>query len=418
MITRIRSKFMRIAAVTLTVAMVLLTVVVNGVNRYFVYRELLSTTGAILDNGGRIPNPQRRMDRGRRRTGRRAEGPVDYETRYFSVLGQDGAYAALDLEHISSVEEEDAVALVREAENSGRKSGYLEDFFWSRTETADGGTVYCFLDAGVRLESMRALLVISAAVCAAFIALALLFAAAISRRAIQPMLDNIARQKQFITDAGHELKTPLTVMSADLDLLEMDAGENEWTQGIRRQVGRMRKLVSELVTLSRLDEEQSGAPAAEFDLSQAARETAEGFGMMAEAAGKTLEARIDDGLSMRGDESAVRRLLSVLLDNAVKYAADGTQIVFSAARDGKRIRIETANRILEPLDKDSLDRLFDRFYRADASRSQEGGRTGYGIGLAIARAVAEKHGGTIEAKQEGNEIRFVCALPGKPGHSR
>ena len=229
-----------------------------------------------------------------------------------------------------------------------------------------------------------------------------------SRRAIAPVIQASERQKQFITDASHELKTPITVIATSLKVLEMEAGKQKWIDKAENQTEKLTELVNELVTLSRMDEESSPLQMADFPVSDALAETAESFRDFAVSAGHTLDVRVTPGLTYCGDEYAIRQLVSILLDNAVKYAAPDTPIVFSLEKGRRGVVIRTENRC-DALDTAALGRLFDRFYRADPARSAETG--GFGIGLSIARSIAEGHRGTIRAESpDGRTIVFTAEL--------
>ena len=214
-------------------------------------------------------------------------------------------------------------------------------------------------------------------------------------------------QKQFITDAGHELKTPLTSISTSADVLKMENGDNEWIDNIQKQTVRMSKLVKNLVTLSRLDEGVPLPDRTEFSLSDAAWEAAEPFEMRARAQGKSFTQSISPELAMKGDMAAVQQLISILLDNAFKYSDDGGQIRLSVYPQHKNNIIEVYN-TCPPDSLGDIDRFFDRFYRADSSRRYDGGT---GIGLAIAKATAQALGGSISAETaDGRSIVFKAVL--------
>ena len=231
----------------------------------------------------------------------------------------------------------------------------------------------------------------------------------LSGTAIRPTWQAIERQKRFITDASHELKTPLTVIRSYAEVLCMEDGENEWAQGIRRESKQMTRLVSDLVLLSRWDEESPITEKQPFDLSRSLWDTLTPYQHLAEADGKRLDADVAENLTLTGDEGAIQTAVATLLENAVKYSLPESAITFSARREKRHVALRLANRCDLP---DGLDpnRLFDRFYRADPSRSRDSG--GNGVGLSIAKAIIEAHGGRIKAERgEEGTIRFSVSLP-------
>ena len=272
------------------------------------------------------------------------------------------------------------------------------------------GRTAVFLNCETKMDSLRRLLLISVIACAGGILVAWFLVFLFSKRAIQPLIRNAVQQKQFITDAGHELKTPLTVISANMDALETETEKNEWIDSTREQVSNMRGLVNDMIYLSRLDEDGAALEKESLDLSALLLEESDPFRGMAEFMGKTLEADAGSSLYVRGDRNALGRLVRQLCDNAVKYAPEGDEIRLRLVREGRELRLTEENGLAEPLSEENLSHLFDRFYRPDASRSRESG--GYGIGLSMVRAIAEKHDGRIRAELTGNgRIRFVFTLP-------
>ena len=228
-----------------------------------------------------------------------------------------------------------------------------------------------------------------------------------SRRAIDPVVKASERQKQFITDASHELKTPITVISTSLKLLEMETGEQKWINKAKGQTDKLTALVNDLVTLSRMDEEQSPLHMQDFPVSDAVSETAESFRALAADRGHALEIAVAPAVTYRGDEYAVRQLCSILLDNACKYTAADAPIRFTLEKGKKGIVIRTEN-ACDNISEQDTKMLFDRFYRADPSRNAATG--GFGIGLSIARSIAEGHGGSIKAEKSGDDLIITAAL--------
>ena len=401
MIVRIRRRFIRIAILVLALAMVLVAGSINAANWINVRADLVETLDALSAGGGQ---PARRGA-----PSRHLRNALN-ESRFFTVrLKDDGTYALDDFTRADEEGEEALLAIAGRALSGGRESGFSEDWLFAVREVR-GERAAVFLNCESKLSRVRRLALISLAACALCVLLAWLLVALFSSRAIRPMVESAVQQKQFITDAGHELKTPLTVISANMDVLALETGPNEWVQSTRKQVANLQRLVGEMIYLSRLDEEDARLQRREVDLTAVLRESAEPFGGMAEFAGKVLELDLEEGVRVTGDEDALRRLCSILLDNAVKYAPAGDEIAVTLRRGRREARLSTENGLEKPLPPEALKHLFDRFYRADASRSKKSG--GHGIGLSVARAIAEKHSGELTARQtEQGRLRFECRLP-------
>ena len=401
MIRGIRRRFIRIALAVLALAMILVVVIINAANWFNVRAELWETMTALSETGGQYG--------GKGGRNRHMRNMLD-ESRYFVInASAGGGYVFSDTSRASGIDEEELYRIASEALQSGRSTGFCEEYMFAVSQRREGKTVI-FLNCETKLARVRQLALISAAACAGCISLAWLLVALFSKRAIKPLVENAVMQKQFITDAGHELKTPLTVISANMDVLALETGENEWVQSTKKQVANMRGLVNELIYLSRLDEEDAKLKREDVDLSRVVRDASEPFAGMAEFSGKTMSVEVEDGVHISGDGAALQRLTSILCDNAVKYAPEGDAIRVRLKQDKRGIAFSVENGLKQPLSQDQIAHLFDRFYRTDESRNRESG--GYGIGLSVAKAIAEKHRGTIRAVQseDGQRIRFACRL--------
>ncbi|MBO4902741.1 MAG: HAMP domain-containing histidine kinase [Lachnospiraceae bacterium] len=319
---------------------------------------------------------------------------ANFMTRFFTVRFDDkGEVIFASTDNIASIGEEEAVNFATSVLKSGKKHGYLKAYRYLVADL-DRTTAVIFLNTAREQQEMRNLLILTVAISAVSLLIVFILVMIFSSRAIRPIANNIKQQKQFITDASHELKTPLTSISTSLDVLAMERGEDEWTENIRQQTARMTKMVGELVTLSRLDEENPLPDPERFSVTDVAWEIHNVYETMAKANEKHLSADIEDGLFMVGDRSAVLQMLSVLLDNAIRYSDPGGEIRLGAYKKRGKIHLEVFN-TCDLSEIPDVTRLFDRFYRPDHARSSNTGGTG--IGLSIAKAVADSHGGTISA---------------------
>ena len=229
---------------------------------------------------------------------------------------------------------------------------------------------------------------------------------------IRPMVESYSKQKRFITDASHEIKTPLAVIDAANEVQEIESGESEWTQSIHEQVARLTALTERLVFLARMDEGSAGFTMTSIDLSEAVDKAAAPFESVAVSRGKRLSTSITSGVRAHADAAAVAQVVELLLDNATRYASEGSVIELSlrafSRGQGKGAAELVVSNAVDELPEGDLDRLFDRFYRADVSRSSKTG--GSGVGLSVVRAIAEAHGGIASVCGHGNQITFTVRL--------
>lgn len=409
MINRLRRQFIMIAMLSVTLVVLLTAVSINVFNYLSTDKSLSGTLQMIEENQGMIPQ----FPGGK--PGKPPRGQftpeTPYSTRYFVLYySADGTLDRADMRHIAAVTEEDADRFLSVALSRGEGMGYKGDYKYYVTRAGENRYLAIFLDCQKELHSIRTFALISLLVAAICVALVYILIWLFSKKAIEPTVKSVEKQKRFITDASHELKTPLTVIATSLKVLEMEVGRQKWIDKAQAQTEHMTRLVNDLVTLARLDEEKPPLRFVRFDISGVVAETAESFRDFADAKGHPLEIDVALGLSCRGDEYAIRQLVSVLLDNAVKYADNGGSIRFrlEAAPKGAVLRVSNP---CAGLDTTELDKLFDRFYRPDRSRSKQTG--GFGVGLSIAQSIVEAHHGSIRAEcPEDGIIQFVVALRG------
>jgi signal transduction histidine kinase len=331
-----------------------------------------------------------------------------YDSRFFTVtFDEDGTVTVVNTGRIAATDAEEAAAMATTLYVKGKTTGITGVYRYRAVETYSG-TMYVFLECSRELDTFYTFLTASCLAAAAGLLVVTLLVVLFSKIAIRPVAESYEKQKRFITDASHELKTPLAVISAANEVTEMETGETEWTQSISKQIARLTSLTEKLVMLSRMDEESYRPTTANFDLSVAVRETVQSFEAVAQIKNKTYTADIENGITFNGDETALRQLTSLLIDNAMKYSDEGGRIEVSLKRSGRNTVLKVFNTV-ESIQKGSNDVLFERFYRADASRNSDTG--GHGIGLSVAKAIVQAHKGRISAvSADGKSILFTVTL--------
>ena len=408
MMHKLRIKFIRIAMAALAAAVVLVTVAINVMNWVNVRSEISETMAFLAESDGAVSPERAREWAGR---DKHRKNVLTQSAYFYGRSEADGSYQITNQGRMDSVSREEAGSLIARAAESGRESGFLDDYCYQRVASRGRTDEWIFLDCESYLTATRRLALFSAIVCAAGILLALLVVSLLSRKAIQPFLRNEQKQKRFITDASHELKAPLAVISANMDVLALKDQDNPWINGTRSQVASMRGLVEDMVYLSRADETDRPLEMKSVNLKDLAAETAEPYQAMAEFQNKVFRCETEESLPVQGEEAALRRVVSILCDNAVKYTPEGGTICLKAYAEGKNAVIETENPPAQALTEEDCARLFDRFYRADKARDREK-QSGYGIGLSIAQAVIARHGGNAAARMTpDNTLRIRLTVP-------
>ena len=333
-----------------------------------------------------------------------------FQTRYFSVVVSDGMVVSYSLDNIAAVDESEAESYADQIITDGIDKRFIDIYRYMVVDCDDetGGSRIIFVDCRQEIESFKNTLVYSVGVSLLGFLAVFMLVLFWSKKIFKPVADSYEKQKRFITDASHEIKTPLTIIDANTEVIEMMNGESEWTQNTRDQVKRLTSLTNQMVALSRLDENPEPKEMTEFNLSDVAYEVIDHFVALSEVTGKKINMEIQDGITYKGDENSIRQLISILVDNAMKYAVQTESIDISLKRDGRKIRFMLRN-LTDGMQEGAQDILFERFYRPDSSRNSETG--GSGIGLSLAKSIVEVHKGKITAKCDGEGyITFMVTL--------
>lgn len=368
------------------------------------------------------------------------------EQRFFTVeLGGDGNVSETNINRISSVDSEQAAEYAKKAVASGKTTGLIDDFRFLVKEN-NGQKRVTFLDCGRVLKSFKNFLKASITMSLTGLLAVFFVIVYFAGRIVRPVAESYEKQKRFITDAGHEIKTPLAIIKANIDLIGMELdgslsldGHDPLTEGlpadgvadikdsvgdINTQVDRLTGLTNDLVYLSRMEEAGGNLVMTEIPLSDTVLESVSAIEPLAAEKGKRIIADVEPMITVKGSGKELEKLMSILLENAIKYSAlspasaseesdaDGNEAVIHASlhKDSKSAVIELRNDSETELSNEALSHVFDRFYRTDSSRNSETG--GHGIGLSMAKAIVDAHGGKISAyTTNGHDFIISAGIP-------
>ncbi len=337
-------------------------------------------------------------------------GEEIFSSRYFSVLfDKDGTVKETDTFSIYMIDDSGASEMASRVLNSGKIKGFY-DVYRFLVSDENGLTRVIFYDCGRSLSNFITFRNTSILISVIGMLLVFVMIYLLSGIIIRPASESYEKQKRFITDAGHEIKTPLAIISADTDVLESEVGEdNEWTADIKKQIKNLTDLTNDLVLLSKMEEGVRSAVYEDVDLTGLIEDLSSSFRSRALTENKVLECSIEKGITIKSNKSEITGVCSILLDNAVKYSPEKGQISIALKRKDKSVRLTVKNSTVYDLNDDSLKHLFDRFYRTDESRNSETG--GHGLGLSIAKARVENLGGKISASGEPGFLVMTVQFP-------
>ncbi len=412
MIRTLQRRFVVTSMAAVSVLLLILLGTINLINIAMVRDEVNQTLSMLSEaegDFGHLPKPQEPMpppDFGLRP---KSERDVFLSSNFFVVrLNEDGQVIGTDVSRTAQVDEAGAQQLALDIFRKERKTGRAGIYRYRVQNTPDSRqTVLVFLDTSNEIFSYARVLLLSAGIGIVVWLLMLPFVMMLSKKAIRPIVESMEKQKQFVTNAGHEIKTPLAIILANTEAMELYHGASKWSRNIREQTARLDGLTKNLLLLAKMEEHAAEPSMSDIRFGELAAERVQDFAESLKLGGVTLQSHIQSDITLHGNREQLSQLLSILLDNAVKYTNPGGSVSVSLQQKGKHIILQVENSCAS-LPEAPAEKLFDRFYRDNGARTQKTG--GYGIGLSVAQAVARTHKADITAHYEKMPDRVVITV--------
>jgi len=411
MFRKLKIRFILLASAAIVCILLTMIAVLNSVRFLQTNGEIQAVLNILSANNGDFPSVEETAES---LQNDRITIDTIYQYRYCSVVyKEDKTLYSTNLDHLSNLSKEQALSYANKVIKDSRSSGVFKvgSQFYSYQITQDSKTkryLLVVLDSTNYLESRNDFFWLSIQLCFYSFIFFVLVVSGFSNFAIRPYIKNYENQKRFITNAGHELKTPLAIISANTELQELMTGENEWTESTKDQVKRLSNLINQMVVLARL-EEQPDVTLVDVNFSEVVKKVAGNFKSVIEKAGKKYEIKLQEDIHVKATEDELYELVSILIDNACKYCDEDGQIfvTLTKAKRGKRARLTVANSYADGKNVD-YSRFFDRFYREDESHNQK--QPGYGIGLSMAESLVRIFKGRIWVSYKKGLIGFTVLL--------
>lgn len=406
MFKQLQKSFVKSAMLSFTAVLLVVLVAVNVVNYRQTVNQVDRLGTMLVNNDGTFPDapeggmaPKEHPEHGMPK-GMEFRKDDQMATRYAVVRVANGTVQSVDRTHLVSLDEEALKELgLRIAQGTSTK-GWEGSLRYQVAKT-DAGTMVVLVDANKETQQVSRLMMVTGAVFVLCLAVVYVLVRLVSKRAIRPFVENVERQQQFIANASHEIKTPLAVLSANTDLLEMMGTDAKFVDSNKRQIKRLNSLVEQMLILSRYDEGEAAATKEEVDLVAVTKGIVEEILPVLNEKGLQVEITGEAQTIITTNKSAMTELIRILLDNAMKYTVGEPVITIEAKRNQLAIGNET-----EPMTKEQVSQIFDRFYRVDSSRNRTTG--GSGLGLSIAKKIAETNNVQLTAELPSEtRIRFV-----------
>ena len=404
MIKKLRRKFILIAMCSMIFVLGTIVTVINVLNYQKTDNYSNRIISLLTDNEGGFPKDfPVRPNQG---DGMTPETP--FEARFFSVmLDEQGDVVFSDVRQIAAITPQTAEEYAKTLYQDSKTAGMYDDYKYRVKET-DEGTLYIFLDCTREMNSFRGFLQTSILISLGGLAVVFILIIIFSHIALKPVEESYQKQKHFITNASHDVKTPLTIINAGAEVIELEHGEVEWTKEIKKQTERLTALTDKLVFLSRMDEENQKIEIREFNLSELICEAIEPYENIATSKGFSFSFDCQSDIVYKGNEEMLSQAIALLMDNALKYTNEQGQISISLKKTVKGIELRFKN-TADSVKEGNNNEIFERFYRSEQSRNSKTG--GHGIGLSVVKAIISAHKGKISAySSDGKSMEFLIVL--------
>lgn len=393
MIKKLKIKLIILSNSAVLIFLILIVSCMNIINYHNIVKECDNIIEIILNNHGSMPGfklpPHMSPE-------------VPYESRYFSItLDNNGKVIDCDVSRVTSIDYNDALKYKDIVMQINKSKAFINDYRYN-IKNEDDSTLIVFLDSGRKLDSFYSFLTTSCLISILGFLIIFIIIFFISDKIINPFKENYIKQKKFITNASHEIKTPLTIINANIELLEMEYGNNDCLNDIQEQVIRLRELTDKLVSLSRIEENSDNLKMIESPISDIIVEVINNFKSLSLSNNKNIIYNVDEMVTMTCNDNSIRQLLSILLENAIKYSPSNSDINIDFHKQNNNLIFKISNTSIYKLDVKNIKNIFDRFYRLDSSRNSNTG--GYGIGLSIVKAIVNSHNGKVIANVKENNI--------------
>lgn len=410
MIAILQKKFIKTAMLAITILLLVLLGAINIINYYSMEDQTDRLLMILYENQEKPPRPFPPHESVENLFRPHISEDSALSARYFSVIfDENGEIIYSDVSHIAAVTQTEAETYAQNALIHQSYYGKIDDYKYCIRSTPSGYTAI-FLQIAPQITGFLRIVVLSIGMGFLCWCGMLLLVIALSKRTIRPIAENFEKQKQFVTNAGHEIKTPLSIILANTEALELYQGESKWSQNIRTQTIRLNGLMQQLLLLAKMDETNSlQMTKQELSFSELLQQIIDSFSAPAQLHQIQLQTKIQPNIQFLGNAEYLSQLFSILLDNALKYTKKAGTISISLYQNENGIFLQQSN-TCDTLEDIDTTRLFDRFYRADRARTQKSG--GYGIGLSVAYAIVQAHHGTIQAQiQKPDKIIFTIHFP-------